>query len=85
MVALEDDEMAGVSGYGLALAADNFRFQMAPTSYIEITGRPTSLSNWERGDLRYYGASWTGGQIGPGTGTTFREPGVAGNCNQSDP
>ncbi|MCH8542853.1 MAG: hypothetical protein LAT61_04715 [Alcanivorax sp.] len=88
MVALEDEEMAGVSGAGLAIAAHNFHFQAAPTSYIWITGRqpdPAAIAaGWNRGDLFYYGTAWTGGQTGPGTGTTFHEPGVAGGCNQNE-
>lgn len=67
MVALEEEEMAEVSGAGIAIALDNFSFSMAPTSYIELTGAATSLSEWRRGDARYYGLSLTGGQTSTGS------------------
>lgn len=61
MVALEDDEMAGVSGAGLAFPFHEFRLEMAPTSYIELIGSDTNPSEttFIRGDLRYYGMSLT--------------------------
>lgn len=86
MTRLADDEMASVTGAGLAVAAHNFRFQAAPTSYIWVTGRQpgaqAAAAGWKRGDLFYYGTAWTGGQTG--TGTTFHEPGSTGSCNQSE-
>ncbi|MBA3979292.1 MAG: hypothetical protein C0462_01695 [Alcanivorax sp.] len=67
MVALEDDEMAGVSGAGLAFVMDDFSMRWAPTSYIELTGAtpdPAALDEgWRRGDARYYGLSITNGGI----------------------
>ncbi|AJD48320.1 hypothetical protein S7S_09540 [Isoalcanivorax pacificus W11-5] len=89
MTPLAEDEMAGVTGAGLAIAAHNFRFQAAPTSYIWVTGRQpgpaAAAAGWQRGDLFYYGTAWTGGQTGAGTGTTFHQPGMAGgSCDQSE-
>lgn len=71
LVALEEEEMADVSGAGIAIALDDFSFSMAPTSYIELTGTATSLPQWRRGDARYYGLTLSGGQTGAGTGLTF--------------
>lgn len=61
MVALEEDEMADVSGAGLAFPFDEFRFEMAPTSYIELIGSNTNPveTTFISGDLRYYGMSLT--------------------------
>src|SRR5690554_6431750 len=65
MVALEEEEMSGVSGAGLAFVMDNFSMRMAPTSYAEITGRTPTLQaqgkGWQRGDARYYGLSFISG------------------------
>lgn len=61
---LEDSQLSKVSGTGIALGLDDFRFAMAPTSYIELTGS-TPSAGWNRGDVRYYGLSITGN--GPGT------------------
>ena len=65
MVAMDEHEMAGVLGQGIAIALDDFSFRMAPTSFIEITGTTPSASaaaaGWQRGDVRFYGLSITGG------------------------
>lgn len=58
--ALADEQMSEVSGAGLAFAFDDFSFRMAPTSYIELSGTATTDPNWKRGDVRYYGWSFTG-------------------------
>lgn len=79
---LDDSSLSEVQGAGLAIAAHDFSFQAAPTSYIWVTGRPTSAAGWERGDLFYYGTSWSGGQSGAGNGTTFQYDGA---CDQGDP
>ena len=56
--ALDDGEMAEVSGTGLAFAFDDFRFQAAPTSYIEqVGGAPAAGTSFKRGDLRWFGAT----------------------------
>ena len=62
MVALEDDEMAGVSGAGLAFAFDDFRFQMAPTSYFEQIGAPSHpATTFNTGDYRWIGTTISSG------------------------
>lgn len=76
--ALSDDEMEDVSGAGIAVALENFRYMMAPTSYMEqvgvtpagaaaCTGTGSSASNtncWRRGDLRWYGINLSGDGAG---------------------
>ncbi len=71
---LADDEMSAVSGAGLAVALEDFRFMMAPTSYAEQVGiAPTGACSgsggvasntncWRRGDLRWYGVSISGAE-----------------------
>lgn len=70
---MDDDALADVSGAGIAVALDDFRFAMAPTSFIELTGS-VGDANWQRGDARYYGLSLTGG----GAGTDWFGDGCAG-------
>lgn len=65
---LDDHELSETTGAGIAIALDDFRFAMAPTSYIELTGTPTALANWKRGDVRYYGLTFSNGG---GTGATW--------------
>lgn len=77
MVQLEEGEMASVTGTGIAVALDNIIASMAPTSYIELTGTATALP-WKRGDVRYYGLTFSGGQTGAGTGTSFGRGNPAG-------
>ncbi len=62
---LPEDELSSISGAGIAIALDDFRFAMAPTSYIELTGTNTALANWDRGDVRYYGLTFSAAS-GPG-------------------
>lgn len=79
MTPLAEDEMAGVTGAGLAFAMDNFSIRMAPTSYIELTGSaPTPQAagvGWQRGDARYYGLSMTSGSA---AGTDWYGNGCSG-------
>lgn len=81
MVALEDDEMAGVSGTGLAFVMDDFSMRWAPTSYIELTGATPDdaalAEGWRRGDARYYGLSITNGGI---AGTDWYGNGCGGSA-----
>ncbi|WP_156500934.1 hypothetical protein, partial [Alcanivorax sp. HI0044] len=64
LVEMEEEQMANVTGAGLAFVFDDFSFRMAPTSFVELTGsQPTSDAynnfGWRRGDARYYGLSMT--------------------------
>ncbi|MGB2060819.1 MAG: hypothetical protein ACPHVS_16560, partial [Alcanivorax sp.] len=58
---LDDSSLSEVQGAGLAFPFDEFRFEMAPTSYIELVGNDTipTETTFVRGDLRYYGMSMT--------------------------
>ena len=87
---IADEQLAGVTGTGLAFVLDDFSFRMAPTSYIELTGSDPSTAaaaaGWKRGDARYYGVSMTsgygplggGGQGVAGLGTTWYDGASAG-------
>lgn len=62
--ALSDSDMASIKGQGLAIALDDFRYETAPTSYLEIVGQQPSQdatdNGWHRGDARYYSLHMTG-------------------------
>lgn len=73
MSSMTETELSDVSGAGLAIAFDDFRYLTAPTSYFEqvgqnnpgsdCSGTGSSASNtncWRRGDLRWYGVSISG-------------------------
>ena len=71
MTPLEDDAMADVSGAGIAMAFEDFRWMVKPTSYFEQVGSaPDVGATWQRGDLRWYGVNISG--AGPG-GSHFNE------------
>ena len=88
MVPLDDDDMAEVSGAGIAIAFDDFEVMMAPTSYFEQVGAvPADACTsggagtgnqdcWRRGDLRWYGGNLSG--VGAG-GSHWNES----SCNAS--
>lgn len=62
MVPLEEEEMSGVTGEGLAFAFDDFRFQMAGTSFFEHVGaEPQGDTVFNRGDLRWIGTTISSG------------------------
>jgi hypothetical protein len=91
--ALSDDEMENVSGAGIAVALEDFRFMMAPTSYMEQVGTaPTgactgsggvasNINCWRRGDLRWYGINLSGAQNINGSGSHWNE---TSTCNPAD-
>ena len=57
---MDDGQMSAVSGAGIALGLADFRFAMAPTSYIELTGTNDNIpSGWNRADARYYGLTFS--------------------------
>ncbi|MED5239833.1 MAG: hypothetical protein VX379_09690 [Pseudomonadota bacterium] len=69
---MEDSAMADVSGAGIALGFEDFRWLTKPTSYYEQMGTdPVGASTFQRADMRWYGLSITA--IGEGAG------GAAGN------
>ncbi len=60
---LSDDSLSDVQGAGISLALEDFRYLMAPTSYIELTGSdPGAGTTLQRGDARYYGLSISSGE-----------------------
>jgi hypothetical protein len=95
MQALSDDEMEDVSGAGIAVALENFRYMMAPTSYMEqvgvvpagaaaCTGVGSGASNtncWRRGDLRWYGINLSGAENIGGSGSHWNE---TSTCNPAN-
>ena len=88
MMPLEDEQMAVISGTGLAFVlgdgVDPFRFQMAPTSYIEAVGEhpnPTGAASgttMNRSDLRWYGLSMSSAT---GAGATWAGAACSGGLN----
>lgn len=72
---LDEEGMSAVSGAGIALPFENIRVQMAPTSFLELTGVsfvnctspgvPAGCveTSFKRGDLRYYGLTMSQGAI----------------------
>lgn len=58
---LDDSSLSKVQGAGLAIGLEDFRYLMAPTSYIELTGNTTG-GDFKRGDARYYGLSISAGR-----------------------
>lgn len=62
MTPLEEEELANVTGEGLAFAFDDFRFQMAGTSFFEHVGaEPQGDTVFNRGDLRWIGTTISSG------------------------
>ena len=61
---MSDRQMEAEGAQGIALGLENFSFEMAPTSYIQLIGsQPTSTAasaGWQRADLYLYGLSMTG-------------------------
>ena len=88
MVEITDEQMSEVSGSGLAFVLGDgtnpFRFQMAPTSYIEAVGEHPNPTNspsgttMNRSDLRWYGLSMSG--VG-GNGLTWQGTACSGGLN----
>lgn len=77
MQAMEDEQMADVSGAGLAFVLDDFRFQAGPTSYIEqVGGAPAVGTSFNRGDLRWFGATISSGGTDPANLATW-----SGSCD----
>lgn len=66
---ISDSDLTEVTGEGVALTLENISLRMGPTSYFELTGNnePTGTElNFRRGDLRWYGVSYTGAAGTPG-------------------
>jgi hypothetical protein len=66
---ISDSDLTEVTGEGVALTLENISLRMGPTSYFELTGNDEltgSELNFRRGDLRWYGISYTGKAGTPG-------------------
>lgn len=73
---MDDQAMSGVSGAGMALAFEDFRWLVKPTSYFEQVGSiPSGGTVFQRGDLRWYGLNLSGAGL---TGFHFDETGSNG-------
>ncbi|WP_300522385.1 hypothetical protein [Alcanivorax sp.] len=76
---MSDDSMSEVQGAGLAFGLDDFRFQAAPTSFIDqVGGAPGAGTSFNRGDLRWFGvalSNWSASEAA-GERTTW-----AGTCD----
>lgn len=83
---LHDEDLSDVSGAGLAFGLEDFRYQAAPTSYLEFVGGPISgTTTFRRGDVRYYGltlSGFTGGNYWDGSSCTGNTA-VAGDLSCS--
>lgn len=70
MAELEEKDLGEVTGEGLSFPFENIRFQMAPTSFIELTGdAPAGGTLLKRGDVRYYGLAMSRGSTRTGVET----------------
>lgn len=60
---LDDSSLSEVQGAGLAFAFEDFRFQMAPTSYFEqMGGEPDPNTTFNRGNFRWIGTTISSGE-----------------------
>lgn len=60
---LAEDDLRGATGEGIAIVLSDFALKMGPTSFVELTGADEASGtelNYRRGDLRWYGISYTG-------------------------
>lgn len=79
---LDDGEMSGVTGEGMAFAWTDFRMMFDPQSYLEQMGSPTSntctgtgdtngnYNCWRRADLRWFGLNVSAAGTAVGQGLT---------------
>ena len=60
MERMDDAAMSDVSGAGIALGFEDFRWLTKPTSYFEQMGTdPVGDTTFQRADMRWYGLSIT--------------------------
>ena len=65
MESLDEESLSQVTGTGLAIGFEDFRWLVKPTSYFEQVGSdPVGDTTLQRGDLRWYGVNISG--AGPG-------------------
>lgn len=64
MQELEETDLREATGEGIAIVLTDFALKYGPTSYFELTGTNEAAGtelNHRRGDLRWYGMSYTSG------------------------
>lgn len=77
MEELAEDDLRGATGEGIALVLNDIALKYGPTSYFELTGTDEAAGtelNHRRGDLRWYGMSYT--SANPVSGQTW-----SGSCS----
>lgn len=95
MQELEETDLRDATGEGIAIVLSDFSLKFGPTSYFELTGTNeapglnelggTGLTQ-RRGDLRWYGISYTSGNRTPGTaGQAWSGPCSNGILNMGCP
>lgn len=80
--ALSENQMARVSGTGLALGIENMRMIMDSSGYIEALGEDKDYSGdpFQRADVRWYGVSFSAASSSAtGTGSTYSGADCGGN------
>lgn len=58
---LEESDLGSVTGEGLMLPLQDIRVLMHPNSFLELTGSAVTGTTLRRGDVRYYGISFSRG------------------------
>ena len=62
---LDEESLSQVTGTGLAIGFEDFRWLIKPTSYFEQVGSdPVGSTTLQRGDLRWYGVNISGAGTG---------------------
>lgn len=62
---LDEESLSQVTGTGLAIGFEDFRWLVKPTSYFEQVGSdPVGNTTLQRGDLRWYGVNISGAGAG---------------------
>tara|TARA_Y100001934_G_scaffold80002_2_gene99412 strand:+ start:1294 stop:2535 length:1242 start_codon:yes stop_codon:yes gene_type:complete len=62
---LDEESLSQVTGTGLAIGFEDFRWLIKPTSYFEQVGSdPVGNTTLQRGDLRWYGVNISGAGAG---------------------
>lgn len=89
MQELEETDLRDATGEGIAIVLSDFALKFGPTSYFELTGTDEAAGselNARRGDLRWYGMSYTSGnRTTAGAGQAWSGPCSNGILNLGCP
>lgn len=91
MQEMEDTDLRGATGEGIAIVLNDFALKFGPTSYFELTGTDEAGGagkelDARRGDLRWYGISYTSGNRAAATsGQAWSGPCSNGIMNMGCP